>query len=189
LTTVMRILPPYADETQGAFGRVVVDGHAPVGQKQAEGDPTAQTIAEGFGQIAFARNAQELLFGPGKESLDLWAAQLLTCRITDVSGLAVDVAFDVVKLADPVERLAGDLGFGRGPKVMEVAPEVGPTAHFAQTRWPAFRLWLIELGIVLVAVGLKNAASVGQMAENVLFLPVRPSWPEAAYLGFFWNST
>jgi hypothetical protein len=32
--------------------------------------------------------------------------------MADVSGLTVDVALNVVELADPVERLAGDLGFG-----------------------------------------------------------------------------
>jgi len=32
--------------------------------------------------------------------------------MTHVIGLTVDVALDIVELADPVERFAGDLGFG-----------------------------------------------------------------------------
>jgi hypothetical protein len=47
--------------------------------------------------------------------------------MADVSGLAVDVALDVVELADPVKRLAGDLGLGRCSKIVEVAPQVRPT--------------------------------------------------------------
>ena len=165
------IFPSDSNRAQGALGGIVVDGHTTVGQKQAEGLLPAQAIAERLGQIAFAGNAQELLFGPGKEGLDLWLAQLLTRRMADVSGLTVDVALDVVELADPVERLAGDLGFGRGPKVVEVAPQMGPTGRLAQTR-RAIGFRLVELGIALVAVRLQDAAGVGQMAENVLFLPV-----------------
>jgi hypothetical protein len=32
--------------------------------------------------------------------------------MTHVSELAVYIALDVIELADPVERFAGDLGFG-----------------------------------------------------------------------------
>jgi len=32
--------------------------------------------------------------------------------MAEVSRLAVNVALDIVELADPVERFAGDLGFG-----------------------------------------------------------------------------
>ena len=59
-----------------------------------------------------ARDAQELLFRPGEEDRDLWLGQLLARRMTHVSGLAVYIALDVIELADPVERFAGDLGFG-----------------------------------------------------------------------------
>src|SRR5690554_4897381 len=63
-----------SDRAQSPLGWIVVDGHTPVSQEQAEGFTAAQSIAECFGQIAFARNAQDLLFGPGKEGLDFWAA-------------------------------------------------------------------------------------------------------------------
>jgi hypothetical protein len=51
-------------------------------------------------------------------------------RMAHVSGLAVDVALDVVKLANPVKRLAGDLGLGRCPKIVEVSAQVSPTGRF-----------------------------------------------------------
>jgi hypothetical protein len=95
------VFPSYTNRAQGAFGRVVVDGHASVRQKQAECLLPGEAIAECLGQIAFARDTQKLLFGPGKESLDLGPAELLPRRIADVSGLTVDVALDVVELANP----------------------------------------------------------------------------------------
>lgn len=53
--------------------------------------------------------------------------------MADIGGLAVAVALDIVEIADPVERLAGDLGFGRGPEVMEVAPQMRLAGRLAQT--------------------------------------------------------
>src|SRR5690554_7975002 len=37
----------------------------------------------------------------------------------------------------------------------------------------SIRVWIIELGIPLVSISLKDAASVGQMAMDVFFLPIR----------------
>ncbi len=64
-----------------ALGGIVVDGDTPVSQKQAEGPPLAQAIAEGTGQVILARNAQKLMLWPGKEGRDLSLAQLLTRRM------------------------------------------------------------------------------------------------------------
>jgi len=104
------ILTSNSNRVQGTFSGIVVDSHAPVRQKQAESILPGETVAEGFAQVAFTRDAQELLSGPDKEGRDLWLGQLLARRITHVSGLAVDIALDVVELADPVECFAGDLG-------------------------------------------------------------------------------
>ncbi|GAW37431.1 hypothetical protein RA2_04514 [Roseovarius sp. A-2] len=54
---------------------------------------------------------------------------------------------------------------------MEVAPQVGPTGGLAQTGC-AIGVRLIKLGIALVAVRLQDATGLGQMAEDMLFLPV-----------------
>jgi len=56
------ILPSYSNRAQCALGRVIVDGHTPIGQEQAEGFLPTEAIAEGLGQVAFARNAQKLPF-------------------------------------------------------------------------------------------------------------------------------
>lgn len=84
---------------------------------------------------------------------------------------AAEIALDVVKLAGPVERLAGNLGFCRGPKIMEVAPKMGPSGRFAQTQ-RAIRFWRVKLGIALVTIRLQDATRVSQMGQEVLFLPV-----------------
>ncbi len=65
-------------------------------KEQREGGPTAEAVTEGFREVALARNAQELLFGPGKEGRDLWLAQLLARGMADVSGLPIDVALDAL---------------------------------------------------------------------------------------------
>ena len=59
---------------------------------------------------------------------------LLTCRVTDLSRLAIDVALDFREFAEPVARFVGDLGLRRRPKVVEVVPQVSPAGSFAQTR-------------------------------------------------------
>jgi len=73
----------------------------------------------------------------GKRRFDLSAAELLTRHIADVGGLTGDVMFNIVELADPVECLAGDLGLGRRPKVVEVSAQVSPTGRFAKRRVPS----------------------------------------------------
>jgi hypothetical protein len=103
------ILSSDSDQAQCAFRQIVVDGHTTVCQKQAEGLSAIEAIAESLGEIAFPRNAQKLLLRPGNEGLNLRQAMLLTCRVTDVSRLGIDVALDIIEFADPVERLAGDL--------------------------------------------------------------------------------
>jgi len=59
--------------TQSTFSGVIVGGHTTVRQEQAKGVPPTEAIAEGLGQIAFTRNAQEFLFGPSKKGIDLRA--------------------------------------------------------------------------------------------------------------------
>lgn len=93
--------------------------------------------------------------------------------MADVSRLTVDAAFYVVELADPVERLAGDVGLGRDPKIVEVAPQVRPTTGSFPETGGSIRFWGVKFGIDLVVVRLQNTAGIGQMALDMLFLPVR----------------
>ena len=105
------VLSTDADRAQGSLGRIVVDGHATVGEEEAERGPTGQAIAECAGQIPLAGDPRELAFGPVEEGLDLRRAVLLPRGKADLGGLPVDLAFDVVERADAVERLARDGGF------------------------------------------------------------------------------
>jgi hypothetical protein len=51
---------------------------------------------------------------------------LLARGETDLGGLPVDLALDVVERADAVERLARDGGFRLVPFIMEVTPQMRP---------------------------------------------------------------
>ena len=87
------VLPSDPDRTQGPLGHIVVDGHAAILEEQAKGRHPAQAVAEGLGQISLARDAGQLLFGPGKKRLNLWSAVLPARRKTQISRLAGDLAF------------------------------------------------------------------------------------------------
>jgi len=46
-----------------------------------------------------------------------------------IAGLAVDLALDVIEITDPVQSLAGDLGFCGGVDIEEVPPQMGPAGR------------------------------------------------------------
>ena len=77
-----------ADRARGGFSRIIVDCHTTVCQEQAEDLLAIEAIAKRLGEVALARNAQELLPVSGKEGHNLRQAMLLTCRVTDISRLA-----------------------------------------------------------------------------------------------------
>lgn len=91
---------------------------------------------------------------------------------TDIGRAAVDLPLDVIERADPIQRFAGDRGFRLFPFVMEVSPQMGPAGSLLQAGC-SIRLRSEELGIAFIAVGLQDAAGLGQMAMDVFFLPVR----------------
>lgn len=103
------VLSTDADGAHRSLGGVVVDGNASIFKEQAKRRPTAQAIAEGFSQITFARDARQLLFSPVFERRYLWFAQRLTCGKACVSGLAYDLALNVIEFSDMVEGLTCDL--------------------------------------------------------------------------------
>ena len=97
---------------------------------------------------------------------------LLARGETDLGGLSVDLALDVVERADTIQRLARDGGFRLVPCVMEVAPQMRPAGRLLQTG-RAVGAGFVKLGIALVAIGLQDAARLGEMPMDVLLLPVR----------------
>lgn len=133
--------------------------------------PAAQAVTEGARQIALARNTGQLRFSPDAQGFDLCCAVLLTSSKADIGRLACNVALDVVKRADTVESLARDLGFVRGPDIMEVTSPMRPAGRFPEAAY-AVRSWLIKLPVAFVAVSLKDAACLAEVMVDVLFLPV-----------------
>ena len=114
-----------ADGSEAAFRRIIFDGNASVFQELGEGRPAAEAVTEGFGEIAFAGDAGELGFGLGAERPDHELGAPLADGKAAFSGLNGYLLFDVVYLADAVAGLASDPGFGGGPDVTKVAPQMG----------------------------------------------------------------
>ncbi len=139
-------------------------------EEQTERGTSAESVAEGLGQIAFAGDQCKLALSPGEEGFDLRGAVFLACSKADVGGMTVDLSLDIVKCADTVQRLAGEFGFA--PFIMEVTPQMRPARRLAQAR-RSIRIWIIEFCIALVSVGLQDTAGIGQMAVDVFFLPIR----------------
>jgi len=83
-------------------------------------------------QIALARNTGQLRLGPDTQCFYLWLAKLLTRGKADIGRLTGNVAFDVVKRADTVESFARDLGFARGPDIMEVTSPMRPAGRLTE---------------------------------------------------------
>jgi len=97
------------------------------------------------------------------------------------------LTLDVIKLADPVQRLAGDLGFGGGVDVEEVAAQMGPTRGLVDAGLGSVRcLKRLEAG---TGIRLQDAAEPGQVALRMFALGGRPRTsrppPAAVEAGMF----
>ena len=81
--------------------------------------------------VAVAGEAGQLELGPCLWGFRFRAGFGLTHGTQGIAGPAVDLALDVIMIGDPVQRRAGDLGFGSGVDVEEVAAQMGPTPQAA----------------------------------------------------------
>ena len=96
---------------------------------------------------------------------------LLADGEADVGWPAGDLTLDVVEGTNAVQGLAGDLGLGLRPDVMEVPAQMCPAAGLTEPGG-SIGSGSIELGIALVAVGLENAARVAEVVPDMVLLPV-----------------
>ena len=100
------------------------------------------------------------------------ARSLLPNGVAILSGQAFDLALDIIELPDAVKCFPGDLGFGRGPNIMEVAPEMRPTGGLAELG-TAIGAALIEGFEPGIGISLQDTAAVCQMLAWVLTLSIR----------------
>lgn len=96
----------------------------------------------------------------------------LTRGKADIRKLTCNVALDVVKRTDTVEGLACNLGFVRGPDIVEVASPMRPTGCFTESMGPVGQ-WFVKLSVSLVTIGLKDAIRLPEVMVDVIFFPVR----------------
>jgi hypothetical protein len=79
---------------QGPFGRVVVERQAAIVEVADEGRPASPHIAEGGGQLGFARELVHGGLGPGRQRLGDRGRSLLAFSSSVVGGRAVDRLLD-----------------------------------------------------------------------------------------------
>jgi hypothetical protein len=61
---------------------------------------------------------------------------LLTRDKPYIGGPTCNIPLDIIQRADPIESLARNLGFVRGPDVMKVTPPMCPAGSFAEAALP-----------------------------------------------------
>ena len=88
------------------------DAGEDVADEKGKGCPSVQGIAEGLGDVAVAGDGGQLDLGPCLEGFRFRAGFGLTDGMPGIAGRALDLALDVIKITDPVQRFVGDLGFG-----------------------------------------------------------------------------
>ena len=159
-----------------------------------EGIPSVQGISECLGEVAFAGDAGKLGLCPCLEGFHFGACLFFTDSPPGIAGLTPDLALDVIKVADPVECVACDLGFGGGVDVEEVAAQMGPAGRLADAGLAGCIRCVkrLEAGI---GVCLQDAGEPGQMTLRMLTLAVdreevgRPRrrrvapWPVISHIG------
>ena len=150
------VLPDDADRAHGALGRVEIDADAAVFEKELEGGPAAEAVTDGLGEIALARNAQQLGLGPCLERIDHGARVLLARSLSQCPRLAGNLALYVVEPTDPIEGLSPVLGLRGFPDIMEVAPQVRPTRGLAELA-AAIRTRCLEQVEAGIRICLKDA--------------------------------
>ena len=161
-----------ANRAHAALCCVVIDSHAPVFEEQSEGRPAAEAVAESLCEITLAGDACQLRLCPGMEGFDLWLGLMLPDSIALVGKLAFDLALDVIELTNAIERVLGDLRFGSGPDVVEVAPEMRPAGGFTELG-AAIGPYLIESFEASVSIGLQDTGAVLQMLAGMFALSIR----------------
>ena len=87
------------------------------------------------------------------------------------SGSAADLCLDVIKRADPVQSLAGDLGLGGLPDVVKVAAQMRPACGLPELRGAA-RPCLIQILESAVGVSLQDPFALLEVLSRVLALVI-----------------
>jgi hypothetical protein len=96
------------DAAQSSFGGVVVEGQAAIIEAPDERRPARPHIAEGGGELGFARQLAHGLVGPGGQRLGDRLRSLLSLSSSMIRRHASDRVLDPIELAYAVERLLGD---------------------------------------------------------------------------------
>ena len=100
-----------------------------------------------------------VILQPGVQSLDDRATSLLPHMSSMVGGLATDLGFDRIELADPCQHPGGERRFGGDPEIVEAAPHVRPAERQTHRAVRAIQGQPLE---PVIAVKLKHAAELAR---------------------------
>jgi len=96
---------------------------------------------------------------------------LLSGTETVLSGLACDLALDIVEGANPVERVLRDRRTRRLPLIVKVAAKMRPARRLANASTPVHG-GLVELPEAAIGIGLQHARKACEMRLRVFAFPV-----------------
>jgi len=160
------VLAAEGQGADGAFGGVVVDGKTAVIEEAGEFGPARERVADGLGEVGFAREFVAARDKPRPEGGKDRRRSRLPFGAALVRRAAADFLFDGVEFADARERLLGDLRFPRDADVEELPSRVRPAGGFENE---ALLVEFVEAGI---AVRLQNALEGFEMGLAMLALAV-----------------
>ncbi len=161
-------LPAEWHAAEGTFGGVVGQTYPAVVEEASKGDPAAQHVVYGLGEIMVARQLGELAGQPDLKLGNEWRAQFLTNSEPLGRTLAAQAAFDVEQGIEPLHSLqrnridharalAPTLPACRGRNIgqlEELAPCVGEAAGLEHQSGLA--ACSVELAITAIGVGLQD---------------------------------
>lgn len=131
-----------------------------------------EAVAEGFYEIAFARDECQLNLYQGVEGVHLWLGLLLRHEQEIACGHTFELTLNVVELPNVVERVLSNLGLCCRPDVMEVPPEKYPTSGLTDLG-AAIGACYIEHCEAGVRISLQDSSATPQMLAGMFTFPGR----------------
>ncbi|MET4133680.1 hypothetical protein ABIE62_002834, partial [Porphyrobacter sp. MBR-155] len=155
------VLSTDGDGADGSFRDVVVDLEPTVIEEAGERLPSFGAIADSLRGERLWRKFAQGIIERGAQRRYQRLRPLLTDTSSDLGGLAPDLGFDGVKLADTAEQVSGERGRLLLVALEQLASKVRPAGNF---RYAVASVKRVEPG---VSVGLEEALEPGEFTLGI----------------------
>ncbi len=163
---MVSIISAEGDGPHRSLDTVGVQLDPPIGKKALQPIPVVQRVADRLGGRPARRQFPQLLFEPGAQFQDQWAALGLTRGKTVRLALAANACLDLIERAYALERLGRDrcrLGLGQ---IIKAATHMAPAERQRHA-------WLIGLGpnellVGVIPVALQDAAITAKQGLGMM---------------------